>query len=317
MKKISYLFPGNLGSNVIILILGIISVIIAFLSFTDILISSLLMGVGAPLFLAGFLGIVNLKILSTEISKVISPSIDDLNLMIQIRTSGIEGVKGDRDRMIDKMFYEFKEESQEIVIVGSSLKGLIGVGYDATGRNKKIRELIINALNKGVIINILMTNPEVAHHRSQQEGRDAGGIESEIIKNLMYLTNVRKKLKSKSKNLHVKLYRGTPTIFMISTSNHMIINPYPYYSTAYGSFSFMIRGNSDLYRGYYKSHFQMAWDSGLSEALDTNLTSARNQIEKYIKGKNEHGKDIIPNSDVRQILIEELNILTHHEKGDN
>ncbi|MBE0637220.1 MAG: hypothetical protein IH598_01715 [Bacteroidales bacterium] len=309
MKNMKFLFPGNLGANVIIVVFGIIMIIAAFLAKLDSTTSSLLVAVGASLFIAGFLGIVHLKVLSIEINKVASQPIEDLNLMTQIRSSGIEGVSDDRDRLIDKMMYDIKEENDEIVIVGSSLKGLIGVGYNSSGSNQKFRDLLIDLLEKNVKINILMTNPEIAHHRSQQEGRDPGGIEAEIIKNLMYFTKIRNEHKTKAQNLNIKLYRGTPTIFMIALSKNMMINPYPYYSTAYNSYSFLIRGGSDLYRGYFKSHYQMAWDSSQSESIPSDINLAKAQIEKFINGKNEHESDIIQKSESKTELMHELNQL--------
>lgn len=187
------------------------------------------------------------------------------------------------------------------------MKGLIGVGYNAVGQSQRMREVLINALKRKVQINILMTNPEVAHHRSQQEGRLDGDIEAEILENLMYLVKVKHDNPEIASKLTIKLYNGTPTIFMVCTSRLMMVNPYPYYSTAYGSFSFLIEEGSELYRSYYPSHYSSAWtDPRLTVIISEDINTAVDQIKELTQKSNPHGRKIIPDDSKRDELLKKL-----------
>lgn len=94
---------------------------------------------------------------------------------------------------------------------------------------------------------------------------------------------------------------------MVSSTNLMLLNPYPYYSTAYGSFLFIIRSNSDLYKSYYFTHFQNAWnDRELNEHIDDNKDLAKQKIEYFIKGNNFHGRLIIPHNYQQNNLLKKL-----------
>ena len=306
-KGIGFLFPGSLSTNLVVLIIGIILSICSLLSEITGTAASLLATLGASMFLAGFLGLINIRILANEVRRVIYQPFVDYALLYQIRASGIEGVFRDRANALPRIITVIEEEYKEIVIVGSSLKGLLGLGYSAVGQDQRLREVLVKDLKRGVSINILMTHPKVAHHRSKQEGRLDGDIEAEIIENLMYLIKLKHDNPEIAEKLTIKLYNGTPTIFMLCTQNLMMLNPYPYYSTTYSSFSFLIRGNSDLYEAYFTSHYQRAWtDTRLSELINKDINVAIEQIKKFIEGNNPHNRKIIPDIEKQKELREKL-----------
>jgi hypothetical protein len=310
-KGFGELFPGSVATSSVMLTVGVILAVCSFLPGIHGTVASLLAGLGSCMFLAGFIGLINVRVLANEVRRVTSQPFEDTVLLSQVRGSGIEGIFRDRANVLERIIPVLEEENREIVIVGSSLKGLIGVGYNAVGEDQRVRDILVNALERNVPINILMTNPMVAHHRSQQEGRLDGDIEAEILENLMYLTKLKYNNPNIAEKLTIKLYNGTPTIFMLCTPSLMMINPYPYYSTAYGSFSFIIRGGSDLYRGYFGSHYQRAWtDTRLGVLISENIDLAVRQIKEFIEGTNPHGRKIIPDVNKQRELLEKLEYVT-------
>lgn len=132
----------------------------------------------------------------------------------------------------------------------------------------------------------------------------------------MYFIKIRKDFEDVRKNLNIKLYKGTPTIFMMCTSKLMLLNPYPYYSTAYGSFSFVVENGSSLYESFYNSHYREAWTSPNDtsiEKIDDNIERSIDQIREIIeKRKNPHGRDVIPEK-MKKELIKELEYIYRKE----
>lgn len=306
-KGFGSLFPGSVATSFIVLTLGVILVVISLIQEPKSTVGSLLAGLGSAMFLAGFLGLVNVKVLANEIGKITSQPFEEIAFLSKIRKSGIYDVFRSRADSLRAVIPDVEEETNEVVLVGSSLKGLIGVGYTAVGQAQRMREVLISALKRKIQVNILMTNPEVAHHRSQQEGRVDGDIEAEILENLMYLVKLKHDNPEMASKLTVKLYNGTPTIFMVATSRLMMINPYPYYSTAYGSFSFLIEEGSDLYRAYYPSHYSAAWtDPRLTVLVCEDINAAIDQIKELIQKNTPHGRKIIPDDNKRSDLLKKL-----------
>ncbi len=302
------ILPGSLAINIALMVFGLLlagcSLVVASQNNT---IASLLSGLGGGMFVAGFIGLLNTAILSQEIHKVASQPFEDVCLLSQVRGSGLEAIGRDRSNVLDKLLDSIEREGKQVIIVGSSLKGFIGVGYNAVGEDESVRRSLLRSMQNGCELNILMTSPAIAHHRSQQEGRLEGDIEADIIENLMYLVKVRHENQPYASNLQINLYDGTPTIFMVCTSEMMLLNPYPYYSTAYGSYAFTVRAQSDMYRVYFSSHFQRAWsDPRLTEAIKSERGAAIEQIRHYITGRNEHGRPIIPDDARQRDLLAKL-----------
>ena len=154
---------------------------------------------------------------------------------------------------------ESKEQSGRLIIVGSSIKGL----------REAIRNLedIITEASKNPYCDfrILLTHPQYCRYRENQEERPPGAIEEEIYATMLLLednwfksddenkssTPMESRMESdggknnkeinKSIAHNVKLYKGTPTCFMIIAGDHMLINPYPYEKEAFKSFCLLVR----------------------------------------------------------------------------
>ena len=315
-KKLIEFLPAAVGINYLFIIIALIFIVLAFTmkgntTFEPYI--SLFAGLGASLFIAGLLGLFNLLIISKEIGKVTNEPFEILSTSLKIINSGITNIFRTRSGAIDIMIDDIQKERAEIVIVGSSLKGLIGVGKSCTLGEQNIRNLLIQALQRNVNISLLLTDPVVADHRRRQEGRRDGDIEFEIMQNLiLFVELVATYDKKLNGSINIKLYNGTPTIFMIATSQRMLINPYTYYQAAFNSFTFLINSNTDLFKFYYKSHYQEAWqDSDLTESLgdiNNNPLQALEKLEKKIDCKNPHSpNDCILDEKKRELLKKYLN----------
>jgi hypothetical protein len=306
--KLRDFLPGNTAVNVVLVVVSVIMSVLAFFC-TNAATQALLAGLGASFFVAGFIGIINIQVLSKELSKVTKEPFEDATIYMKIRNAGILNVYRNRNDALGYIFEEITNERQEIVIIGSSLKGLIGVGENVSQNYQRFRNILINAVLRGATLNFLLTNPEIAHHRELQEGRNSGDIEYEIIQNLIYLLGIKIDNRKNDFRLNIKLYNGTPTIFMIATTNRMIINPYTYYSTAFSSFTFLIDGETELYKSYYCNHYQEAWkDSDLTFSFNSSFSKANDEISEFINKKHPHNKDvyIIQDDKKRKELLDYL-----------
>jgi hypothetical protein len=149
----------------------------------------------------------------------------------------------------------YENEESRIWIVSSSIKGLLTIVTDHFD-GKRFFEKLKNT--QKVNIQILMTHPEFANYRANQEKRQPGEIPHEIGMNISILKNygIKKEM--------VKFYRGTPTVFGIATSDRMLLNPYPYQSEAFRCFSLIVlktnNVDEDIFHQYLKYHFQEPWE---------------------------------------------------------
>lgn len=159
-----------------------------------------------------------------------------------------------------------KDKDANLIIVGSSIKGLMET-------IKSTPDIIKDALKNNCELQILLTHPAYSRYRENQEDRPTGAIEDEIfegIRNLESCITVDypdppdKKFSSV-----IKLYKGTPTCFMIIAGSRMLINPYPYEEEAYKSFCLVVRKidmetlRSDIertiYSQYRRAHYEKPW----------------------------------------------------------
>jgi hypothetical protein len=195
------------------------------------------------------------------------------NFLKQSSDLGLEMIYTDRGTAL-RDFAKFMEievsrgdAMGKLIIVGSSIKGMLE-------NVKKAPEYIRTAINSGCELHILLTHPEYSPFRENQEDRPPGAIEDEIFDGLRELESCvhvdypdPPDLKLAPK---VKLYKGTPTCFMIVAGNHMLINPYPYEEEAYRSFCVAVRkvepqdANVDVERTifaqYLRAHFEKPWN---------------------------------------------------------
>jgi hypothetical protein len=144
-------------------------------------------------------------------------------------------------------------ESARVWFVCSSMKGFLEVAGEYFTGVKMMEKIVQSGCN----LRIMMTDPEMADYRAQQEGRAPGDIPSEIEMNLSRLKRIGIKRET------IKFYPGTPTVFAIATMDRMLLNPYPYETEAFRCFSLIIYKtldpDADIYHQYLRYHFEDPW----------------------------------------------------------
>jgi hypothetical protein len=144
-----------------------------------------------------------------------------------------------------------------VYITGTSLRGfLVTAAGEFDGRR-----ILSEILSSGCVLRIMLTEPEVAERRRQQEGRPPGLISGEVRKSIeeLFELGVQKK--------QLKCYTGGPTVFGIATSEMMLLNPYPNEMESQHGFSVIVARTTDLsciYHRYLKYHFDRPWNSAKS-----------------------------------------------------
>lgn len=305
-KGIRKMFPGATATNVVLMVIGVVMAVIPLAPGLKSSVALLLTGLGSAAFLAGFMGLVNVTILSEEYRRLTDQPFDQLMLLSKIQTAGIIDVFRNRLEGNSKILESLAEENSHFFVVGSSLKGLFGVAFDEEDEYSEVWRAIKEALQRKVKINIIMTNPGVAHYRSRAEGRPEGAIQSEIIENLIYLIMYKMENPKLADYIKIKLYNGPPTMFIMGTTRRMLVNPYPNYTTASSSFSFLIEGGSPMFAGYYHSHYRAVWlDAGATVEINDDPKEAAKQIQELINMTN-HDKNtlIIPDESKRNSMLQ-------------
>jgi len=219
----------------------------------------------------------HLQVIKNEFKTILKPYKDEIKLLKSSKDAGLFGLhKSRRDALSD--FCQFLEnEKDEIIIVGSSLLGLL---QDADKEYDKVRKILKKKCEGETKVRFLLTHPMVADLRARQEKRRFKDIGKEIIKSLNILIEEWKVDKGT-----IKLYEGTPTCFGIKTGNAMLINPYPYGVEAYTSPCIVALREGFFYEHYENAHFR-AWNSEIAQPVPEEaevLTSALEQFEKSIK----------------------------------
>ena len=120
--------------------------------------------------------------------------------------------------------------------------------------------------SSGCDIRIMMTNPSVANNRGEQEQRADGEIPNDIKMNISYLKRIGVQREQ------IRFYGGTPTVFAIATSDRMLLNPYPYQTQAFRSFSLVVHKtlnpNADIFHQYLLYHFMEPWENTEEITID-------------------------------------------------
>jgi hypothetical protein len=206
---------------------------------------------------------------------------NEIELLKAVRDGGIVGVSRRRSAVVEFLKSAIDEEETEIMVIGSSLKGLLQNNEYTEIRNK----LMFKSKIPNFQLRFLLTHPVFADFRARQEHREIGHIGREIIASL----GVLKQWGLDPKN--VRLYLGTPTSFAIKTTRKMLINPYPYRAQAFESPCIMVRsekGSDVEYSYYFFDHFNDAhfgaWDTNLAvkiESYETALIEFERGLESY------------------------------------
>lgn len=172
---------------------------------------------------------------------------------------------------------DLQAEETEIMVVGSSLKGLL-IHEDYEKFSSILREKIKSPT---VRVKFLLTHPVLADLRAFQEARAFKEIGEEILAALRLLQSWNQPIEQ------VRLYRGTPTCFAIKTRTKMVLNPYPYASVAFDSPCLLIEAGTDGARYFYsvfdRAHFG-AWETAVALRLsdyDATIDELQTKLEDY------------------------------------
>lgn len=220
----------------------------------------------------------------------------EIELLQSVRQAGIKGVYHRRQFALKEFARSLDEEANEIMVIGSSLKGLL-----QQPEYKEIADkLRFKAKLPSFNVRLLLTHPIVADFRASQEKRNPTEIGNEILQSLRIL----KSWGIPSSN--VKLYLGTPTCFAMKTTRAMLVNPYPYIAVSFESPCFLVEQAPEVQSGvsgYFFEEFNSrhfgAWDTDMAvqihdydatihhlEALLPNFADA--VLEIIAKGKSTH-----------------------------
>jgi hypothetical protein len=204
-------------------------------------------------------------IIQDRVETILRRYSEEIELLKLIRHAGVTAIFKRRAMAIKAFSSALDEESKEIMIIGSSLKGLL-----QKEEYSSVAEKLRFKANEGkTAVKFLLTHPIVADLRASQENRRAGEIAREIISSLEILREW------KISESHVRLYLGTPTCFAIKTTKQMLINPYPYISVSFDSPCLHLQNSTDSSfdrPGYFFDEFNSrhfaAWDSDLAVHID-------------------------------------------------
>jgi len=155
--------------------------------------------------------------------------------------------------------YVERQESK-LYIVGSSLKGAIEMIPDFRDVLEKARRTESSPKKE---LHVLLTHPFYSSFRENQEDRSAGDIADEIFQSIRLLRQMG--------ITETKLYKGTPTCFLIATDECMLLNPYPYEKEAFESFCLIVRkvdSPNSIYYQYIMHHFYEPWQNRRGNALE-------------------------------------------------
>lgn len=215
--------------------------------------------------------------LGTEIQKQVTAMLDDyreeIGMLRALRDAGVIRPHRRREMALREFASAIDAELTEIMVVGSSLKGLLQKeGY------KEIRDkLKFKVTATQVRVKFLLTHPVVADLRASQEARRFMEIGAEIVETLLLLQSWGVPPDN------VRLYKGTPTCFGIKTMRRMLLNPYPYGAVSYDSPCLIVETSEDrpsyFYDEFDKSHFR-AWDTDVATRI-----SGYDEIVNELKSK--------------------------------
>jgi hypothetical protein len=226
-----------------------------------------------------------INMLSAAIEKVAEPYRVESDLLQSSRRAGIYGVYFSRAEALGEFSRFLEREKHEIMIIGSSLRGLL---QDFEDEYEQARKVLRRRLAEGVRIRILVTHPVVADLRAKQEDRNFEDIGNEIIRTLEILA-----IDWKLDPTNIKLYVGTPTVFAIKTTEMMLLNTYPYMKEAVASPCIIAGKPGYMYDHFLNSHFR-AWNSAMAvpplptKVLLGNLSSYADRVKDILRSAAQH-----------------------------
>jgi len=217
--------------------------------------------------------------IQAEIRKMMEEYRKEIAILRALKDAGVIHPYSNREDALKQFASAIDAETHEIMVVGSSLKGLL-----IKEKYKEIaNKLRFKQDNGGVSVKFLITHPMVADLRAGQEGRRISDIGGEIIESLKTLRDWKVPVDN------VRLYKGTPTCFAIRTEKKMLLNPYPYGSVAYESPCLIVELDEDnpsyFYNAFSTFHFG-AWDTNFAIKItnfNEKIEQLQNNLDKYAK----------------------------------
>lgn len=211
----------------------------------------------------------------------------EIDLLQSVRQAGIKGIYRRRQSALKDFARNLDEEANEILVVGSSLKGLLQQPeYKEIAEKLRFKSKLPN-----FNLRLMLTHPIVADFRASQEKRNPTEIGSEIVQSLRILQGWGIPCSN------VKLYLGTPTCFAMKTSRAMLINPYPYIAVSFESPCFIIEQAAESHSGlpgYFFEEFSSrhfgAWDTDMAVQIgnyDATITHLQNALPNFSKSVGE------------------------------
>jgi len=180
-----------------------------------------------------------------------------LSFVRQVNELGLVGIYPNRGEALGHFVTPLEREIRSggrLWIVGSSLKGFC---TQTIGRIDAVKA-VSQALAASCDVRVLCTHPTQADARAEQEGRKFGAIYLEISVSLANLKEAG------LRRQNVRFSKGAPTVFGICTSDHMLLNPYPYGNEAFLNFSMIVKKTfkDGIFNRYLQDHFEKSWISG-------------------------------------------------------
>ena len=146
------------------------------------------------------------------------------------------------------------------MFVGSSLKGVI---EDEPKYAAQLERILQHAKDR-CQCRFLLTHLFYSKFREDQEESPPGGIAIEILHAIAWLEQ------RGVDRTNIRLYKGTPTRFMIASTERMLINPYPYQKQAFRSFCLElenVKSGKGIYDLFWTNHYHKPW-FGVEERRD-------------------------------------------------
>lgn len=207
-----------------------------------------------------------IEMLYEALGNVISKYDSEIAILKSAREAGLFGVYPSRREAIKAFLSFIEEENHEILIVGTSLVGLL---QRTEKEFEDARSVLLKRKKAGVKIRFLMNHPKIAGLRGLQENRTITAVGNDILKSLRIL---REHWDVNPED--IKLYEGVPTHFSIKTEKVMLLNFYPLTTMAYPFPSLIVQKD-----GYFYKHFDFDYSHASIDSMVLPVPNDLNQLE--------------------------------------
>lgn len=189
---------------------------------------------------------------------------EEMTNLDELREGGVVRCYPNREEALADFLDRCAHIDGPMVVVGSTLRGVLPDAHCPF-----VREI---ARRKDDVSFVLM-HPVVADLRAHQERRRQTEIGQEIIDRLRLLGKLGVRAD------HVYLRRGTPTCFGIMVPGLMLLNPYPYLSSAEHAPCLLVTGSRDkssyMFEAFRVNHFDTEVTTSTERLSDLGETADR------------------------------------------